>query len=62
MHNILGQTTKAQIQKTLELLPGGLGKNLLLTIERIKSQDPHTTTRANLALTVLMWLSRCEDH
>jgi hypothetical protein len=58
MNNILGQTTKAQIKKALKALPSGLGENLLLTIERIKSQNPHTKTRANLALTVLMWLAR----
>lgn len=57
MSNILGQTTKAQIIKALETLPTGLGENLLLTIERIKSQDPHSKTRATLALKILMWLS-----
>ncbi|KAK5064961.1 hypothetical protein LTR84_000796 [Exophiala bonariae] len=61
MQVILGQTTRSQIEEALDTLPIGLGENLLLTMERIKSQDPHTKTRAKLALTVLMWLSSAQS-
>ena len=55
--NILGQTNEREIIRALDNQPSGLTANFDLTIDRIKKQDTQSNTRANLGLSVLLWLS-----
>jgi ankyrin repeat protein len=57
MKTILGQTNRRQVLQALEKLPRGLSENLSFTMDRIKSQHAESDTKAQLALSVLMWLS-----
>jgi len=60
IHNILGQTNKAQIRKALKYLPTGLADNLARTMDRIRAQHSQSRARADLALAILQWLSTAE--
>lgn len=59
--HILGQTNKQEILRALQSLPIGLKANFDLTLVRIQSQDAQSKTRANLGLSVLMWLSHAKQ-
>jgi len=48
--------------QALKRLPRGLKANFDLTLARIQSQDAQSNTRANLGLSVLMWLTYAKEQ